>query len=280
VGIDNAATIRGPVNPPLWHKEEDPMTASAWRYGRLCSLVYQLDKPIGTSFGDVEFYRGLLAGVTGEILEPAVGTGRILIPLLQSGLRVRGYDTSPHMLARCRDNCAAHRLDPVLFEADMVTFREPATFDAIIIPAGSFALVTGRERAAQALRNAGESLAPGGRLIVDVEPLRPLSGPEPLRHWRHGEDLLTLTSHAGTDAPARCLTSWGRYELWRDGRLIQSELEPFTLQMYDLDEFADLLHDAGFATIAVHADYQAGQRPSTDSRVWTFEATVPGPGDR
>jgi len=195
------------------------MTEAPLRYGRLCSLVYQLDKPIGTSFGDVEFYRTLLAEVSGEILEPAVGTGRILIPLLQSGLRVRGYDTSDHMLTICRDNCAAHGLDPVLFEADMVAFREPAVFDAVIIPAGSFALVTGRERALQALRNIRESLAPGGRLIVDVEPINPPAQPEPLRHWWHGADLITLTCHPGlpTDPgarPAGAGTSCGATAAW------------------------------------------------------------------
>ncbi|CUU59098.1 Methyltransferase domain-containing protein [Parafrankia irregularis] len=243
------------------------------RYGRLCSLVYQLDKPIGTSFGDVEFYRTLLAGVGGEILEPAVGTGRILIPLLQSGLRVRGYDTSTHMLTICRDNCASHGLDPVLFEADMVAFREPAAFDAVIIPAGSFALVTGRERALQALRNIRESLTPDGRLIVDVEPINPPAQPEPLRHWWHGGDLITLTCHPGPPTDPRCQISWCRYELWRDGRLVQAELEPFTLQIWDLDEFDDLLQEAGLTTVAVHADYKVGQSPTADTEVWTFEAT-------
>lgn len=250
------------------------MTEVPLRYGRLCSLVYQLDKPIGTSFGDVEFYGSLLADVAGEILEPAVGTGRILIPLLRRGLRVRGYDTSAHMLAVCRDNCAAHGLDPVLFEADLVSFREPATFEAIIIPAGSFALVIGREHAKQALHNLRASLAPGGRLIVDVEPLQAPTQPEPMGHWWHGTDLVTLTCHPGVPASPRCVTSWCRYELWRDGQLVQSELEPFTLQTYDLDEFAGLLQETGFATVAVHADYQAGRHPTPETRVWTFEATA------
>ncbi|CAO5183066.1 Methyltransferase type 11 [Frankia sp. AiPs1] len=243
------------------------------RYGRLCSLVYQLDKPIGTSFGDVEFYRERLAGVTGEILEPAVGTGRILVPLLRDGFRVRGFDASPQMLAICRENCAAYGLDPVLFEADMTVYREPAAFAAVVIPAGSFALVTGRENAVRALRNIRESLAPGGRLIVDVEPIERPAGPEPMGHWWHGEELITLTCHPGVDAGDRCQTSWCRYELWRDGVLVHTELEPFTLQRYDLAEFATLLGDAGFTDITIHSDYQAGQFPTTASKVWTFEAT-------
>lgn len=45
------------------------------RYGRLGALVYDLDKPIGRSFGDIEFYKERLADCDGPILEPAVGNG-------------------------------------------------------------------------------------------------------------------------------------------------------------------------------------------------------------
>lgn len=57
-------------------------------YHSLSAQVYQLDKPIGCSFGDVEYYQQRLKDVKGKILEPAVGTGRILIPLLQSGFNI------------------------------------------------------------------------------------------------------------------------------------------------------------------------------------------------
>ena len=57
----------------------------SWEYGTLASEVYDLDKPVGRSFADVEYYTGLLAGVGGPILEPAAGTGRVLIPLLEAG---------------------------------------------------------------------------------------------------------------------------------------------------------------------------------------------------
>ncbi|MEX6161653.1 hypothetical protein AB6G16_08265 [Proteus mirabilis] len=61
-------------------------------YHSLSAQVYQLDKPIGCSFGDVEYYQQRLKDVKGKILEPAVGTGRILIPLLQSGFNIEGFD--------------------------------------------------------------------------------------------------------------------------------------------------------------------------------------------
>jgi len=37
-----------------------------WEYSALAAEVHDLDKPIGRSFGDVEYYTGLLAKVSGR----------------------------------------------------------------------------------------------------------------------------------------------------------------------------------------------------------------------
>lgn len=94
----------------------------SWDYGRLATEVYEIDKPVGRSFGALEYYVRHLAGVTGRILEPATGTGRVLIPLLEAGFAVEGLDSSPEMLAVCRQHCRDRGLDPVLREANMTTF--------------------------------------------------------------------------------------------------------------------------------------------------------------
>jgi hypothetical protein len=120
--------------------------------------------------------------------------------------------------------------------------------------------VTSHERAAAAPRNIRDNLAPGGRLIVGVEPPRLRAGRAPLRYWWHGTDkLLTLTGHTEVDAVAQRTTSWNR----RAGELIKTELEPFTLQWYGLSEFSAMLHEAGFHHVTIHADYQTGQHPGT-----------------
>ena len=63
-------------------------------YSKLSSEVYNIDKPVGYSFGDIEYYTDRLKNCNGKILEPATGTGRILIPLLQQGFKVEGFDVS------------------------------------------------------------------------------------------------------------------------------------------------------------------------------------------
>lgn len=50
-------------------------------YGDLASWVYHIDKPIGHSFGDIEYYLARLEGCSGPILEAGVGNGRVDVTL-------------------------------------------------------------------------------------------------------------------------------------------------------------------------------------------------------
>lgn len=74
-------------------------------YQSLSAKVYNFDKPIGASFGDIEFYESCLnqLSIKGPILEPAVGTGRLMIPLLKKGFDLKGFDTSKQMLTISND---------------------------------------------------------------------------------------------------------------------------------------------------------------------------------
>jgi hypothetical protein len=56
------------------------------------------------------------------------------------------------------------------------------------------------------------------------------------------------------DPVANQTTSFLRYEKWRDGGLIATELQRFRLQYWSLTEFERLLADAGFTDINVTAD--------------------------
>src|SRR5690625_401764 len=122
-------------------------------YSKLSSEVYDIDKYVGLSFGDVEFYSDRLASCTGNILEPGVGTGRILIPLLEKGLKVDGFDVSNEMLKVCRNNCEKRGLNPKLFEGKMESFLLETEYEAIIVRTGTFLLLHERKKWIHALRN-------------------------------------------------------------------------------------------------------------------------------
>ena len=209
----------------------------SWEYGALAAEVYDLDKPIGFSFGDVEYYTRLLARVSGRILEPATGTGRILIPLLEAGHEVDGLESPRRRCLRFAVGTAVTAvLQPVLREADMTIFVQLAAYEAVIIPAGSIALLDGRKATLQALTCFRDSLVPGGRLSRLDVPVPPPAEHEPMRYWRRGSYLWTLqTIHIEYDPAANQTTRLLRYDKWQDGALCVTELQTFRLQHWNIE---------------------------------------------
>lgn len=78
---------------------------------------------------DVAFYVSLARSADGPIVELAVGTGRVAVPVAAAtGRRVIGIDASARMLARCRARAAAAGVELDLIQSDMrdFTLAEPA----------------------------------------------------------------------------------------------------------------------------------------------------------
>ena len=246
-------------------------------YNKLSSEVYDLDKPVGHSFGDVEYYIDRLASCKGRILEPATGTGRILIPLLEKGLKVDGFDSSEDMLNICHENCEERGLKPTLFEAKMESFSLDTKYDAIIIPTGTFLLLHERADSIRALKTFFEHLAHEGRLIIDIfMQNETTTGKVTTRTWKCANgDIITLESKVvEIDYINQHTISHGRYEKWRNGTLIQTELEHFPLRWYGVEEFKLILEEIGFENIIISSDYNYGQYPEKSGQAITFEAVA------
>lgn len=246
-------------------------------YSKLSTEVYGVDKPIGTSFGDVEFYLERLAGITGPILEPATGTGRMLVPLLENDFAVDGFDSSPDMLEMCKKNCEERGLQPNLLEADMETFNLTKEYEAVIIPAGTFLLLHERQASLKALKNFHRHLKPGGKLIVDLY-LQTDSevGNSTLRSWEieDGEVITLETTINEIDHINQFSVAHHRYERWKRGKLLDAELERFAMRWYGVEEFRTILENHGFRDIVISADYAHGKYPNSPKQSITFEAVA------
>ncbi|WP_010095127.1 class I SAM-dependent methyltransferase [Ornithinibacillus scapharcae] len=244
-------------------------------YSKLSSEVYDMDKYIGLSFGDVEFYRERLADCQGNILEPGVGTGRILIPLLEAGYQVEGFDVSDEMLKICHRNCEERGLHANLFKGQMESFSLEKEYEAIIVPTGTFLLLHKREESIKALKNFYQYLSIGGRLVIDIFlqtefTLDRIS----TRTWetRNG-DVITLESKiVEVDYINQYTIAHHRYEKWRNGELVRTELERFPLRWYGVEEFRTILEQLGFKNVVISADYHYEKYPTESSEMITFEA--------
>lgn len=244
-------------------------------YSKLSTEVYDLDKPIGHSFGDVEFYKEALKDYKGKILEPAVGTGRILIPLLQEGLDVDGMDISDEMLSLCSLHCKDRDLKPNLYKKDMKNFSLPDKYEAVILPAGSFLLLDDRNESIDALKCFYKLLLPNGQLIIDIFLQTNFKvGSNSTKTWKvNDRDLITLEETlVKVDYVNQYSISYLKYEKWRDRKLIETELEELPLRWYGIEEFKLILKDIGFHNITISSDYKYGKYPSKKNEIITFQA--------
>jgi len=247
------------------------------RYGAMCTEIYDLDKPPG-SLPDVPFYLDRLVGTQGRVLEAAVGTGRLLIPLLEAGLEVDGFDHSADMLASCARHCAARGLSPSLQQARFQDFAYDHAFSAILVPVGTFTLIDDFAQGLAVLRRFFDHLAPGGRLLIDQLPMGYLTNERPdIRTWTaENGDLLRIEGRVvEMDLVRQRRVTHDRYERWRNGRLVESELEVMAFRIWGLEEFKLALAAAGFVEITVGADHQPGHPPGRSSRILNFEARRP-----
>lgn len=246
-------------------------------YGRLCTEVYELTKPISGDYLDVAYLMQQLSLTRGRILEAMVGTGRLLIPLLEAGFDVEGIDSSPDMLAACRRNCEARGLNPQLYLGTIETLNLTGQFSAIVVTWGSFMLLGNRTAAVAALQTFARHLEPGGRLFIDLELPVQADKTENLVKQREpvlcldGSVILMQTS-SWIDWIEQIEHRLIRYEKWRDGHLIDTELQHLPLHWFGPEEFALCLREQGYTDIKLCANYQDGLKPSSPHDQLCFSA--------
>ena len=120
---------------------------------------------------DIPFYVAEAAAARGPVLELGCGTGRVGIPIAQSGVETVGIDSSTAMLEVARGK--AQRLglgdDALsLVLADMRELSLDRRFELAIIPFRGFLALLTVEDQQRALARIRDHLAPGGRLVFNI----------------------------------------------------------------------------------------------------------------
>jgi ubiquinone/menaquinone biosynthesis C-methylase UbiE len=128
------------------------------------SWADRYDEQSDGAAADVQFYVALAREADGPLVELAVGTGRVAIPVAEAtGRRVVGIDSSPAMLAQARERAAEAGVELDLREEDIreLEIEEPAAL--IYCPGRSLLhLPTWRDRR-RCFERVAASLQPNGR---------------------------------------------------------------------------------------------------------------------
>ncbi len=110
----------------------------------------------------------------GPILEFAIGTGRIALPLVDHGAQVKGIELSSAMVRRLREKETKPPIEVAI--GDMTTTRIEGAFSLVILVFNTIDNLTTQDAQIACFQNAARHLAPGGRFVIEtlVPPLQKL----------------------------------------------------------------------------------------------------------
>jgi len=212
---------------------------------------------------DVPFYVSLAKETDGPIVELAVGTGRVAIPVTrETGRKVVGIDLSAAMLAQARERAASAGVDLELRQEDMrdLELEEPAGL--IYCPARALLhLPTWRDRR-RVFERVFASLRPGGRFAWNVFVFDPIIAAGHANRLRRQPDGRTWawTEYDPTESRIDLSAYVGqpgnderRMKLWWIGR----------------SEWEGLIDVAGLEVEALYGDFEGSEfGPGSTEFVW------------
>jgi len=157
----------------------------------------------------------------GEILEFAIGTGRIAIPLAKRGALVKGIELSSAMVGKLRDKETLARMEVAI--GDMTSTGVAGEFSLVFLVFNTIDNLTTQEEQIACFKNAALHLAPGGRFLVETQV-------PPIQKIPFGETRLAFASspqHFGIDVFDIATQNYSSNHVWMvDGRHMHTSI-PF-----------------------------------------------------
>jgi SAM-dependent methyltransferase len=244
------------------------------------------DAVFGGITNDIPFYVEEAKRAEPPVLELACGTGRVLIPVAEAGVRAFGLDTSPAMVEVCRGKVAvlpdAVRERVTVVEADMRDFSFDERFGLIYCPFRAFLHLRTTADQIAALTNIRAHLIDGGRFAInffnpDVEYIARAAG------W--GKGMAKIGQEFVHPESGNRVIQWYTFghdpveqlidiyfiddEVNDEGELIKRTYKPLGLRWIYRFEFEHLLARCGFEVEALYGGFD--REPFTSARqeqVW------------
>ena len=208
---------------------------------------------------DVGFYVDQALASGGPVVELAVGTGRIAVPIAQAGIEVIGVDSSPEMLAVARSAAVAAGVGDRV-ELRLGDLREPPVPERVPLVICPFRSLLHMETDADrrtALRAVADRMEPDGRFVFDV--FAPAADDIADTHGRWLEREPGIWERADWDERTRTLVLRVRGE--------GSDAE-MSLAWLSVPEWKELLREEGFVVDAVYGWFDRSPWLGGEDSVW------------
>jgi SAM-dependent methyltransferase len=244
-------------------------------YQGLCTEFWDLDKPSPTA--DVyAFFRHYVAKASGPILEPMCGTGRYLIPFVEEGFNVEGFDASPFMYNELRKKCAQKKISPRIWEQFLEVVPEAKKYNLIFLPDTSFSIFLNVPDIKKALRKIYSLLLPGGIFVFDIQTI--YSQPDNIGIWigkahRNAEGNTIIESTLPLPTKNSISPIILRYELMDKFTIQKTETEYYQTRLYQPTEMDDYLKEVGFKHVKRIKAYDHTRTPAAKDFTIVYECT-------
>jgi SAM-dependent methyltransferase len=130
--------------------------------------IYDVDMGRNIGDADVAFYLGLGAGRQ-PVLELGCGTGRIMQPFIERGIRIVGLDISARMREKAASRLAScDRACYELVSGDMCDFALPDRFAYAICAFSTYSKLLSVAQQESFFRSVHAHLVPDGRFVLDM----------------------------------------------------------------------------------------------------------------
>jgi len=221
------------------------------------AAVYDTDMGRSMPFDDIGFYRRLCAARAGSVLELGCGTGRILLPLLASGIDIDGIDQSEGMLAELRAEADRRRLTAQVTVGSLQSFVARRLYDTVLCPYSVVTYLTTPDELACCLRLIHAALLPGGMLVLDTFIPRDVTAFDDFRlDYRRPHGTSTLQREKRIARAGACNRIERRYTLiGADGRVERSWVTCDVIRPYGAGELMAAAQAAGFRNADTAYDF-------------------------
>jgi SAM-dependent methyltransferase len=217
-------------------------------------------------------------------LELGSGTGKVLIPMLERGIDIRGIDTSEDMMERCRAACEAKGLTAELHEQSMTEFDLPDRFGTIILPSGSLCLFVEDRDIRDMFERVMHHLKPGGRFVFDFSQVRVEKKEKADKgndRWRDGwwsepdGRVIAWRRKHDYDPATHTWEELFIVEKYVDGRFVEAEANERVGREFFVEEVVEFAREAGFEEIRA-TNLFSDDPPSRDAAEITVRCRKPG----
>jgi SAM-dependent methyltransferase len=244
-----------------------PFTFMPWQSATVAEAVSPYDRiarlydPWSASVTeDVPFYLEEARKVApGPVVELAVGTGRIAVPVAADGIRVIGVDSSRGMLEVCRERAALAGAGPNLDLRVGDLSKPPVSgpVPLVICPFRSFLHLRSDTERSDALGAVYDLLGSGGRLVFDV--FEPGADDISETHARWLEREPGIWERAVWDVRARTLTL-----------SVRGDTDEATMHLSWISppEWRALLERRGFVVEACYGWFDRREYAGGEDTVW------------